>query len=146
MDIIILIAVLLVVMAVNYPIIDYISEIRKNKTCKCVKSWKVEYLYYYILFWYANTSLQIILLFITPKLVNWFSKSIFYYPSVVISGVSYTFYIMILWSYVDYLKQSNCNCSEIDDHQYVLTYSWFFFLLYVVSVSYLGVTISQIGK
>jgi len=135
------ILILFAVMIVNYPVITYIAKL-KNTKCDCTNSWKLDYLYYYILFWYGTTSLQILILSLIPTTVDWYAKSIFYYPGLVVSSVSYTFYIIILWSYVEYLKESNCECAKIKKEKYVLTYAWFLFLLYVVSVSYLGVTLS----
>jgi hypothetical protein len=137
---------LIAVMLINYPVINFIGKLKNNTQCSCAHGWKLEYLYYFILFWYSSTSLQILLLFLAPQTFDMYTDTILYYPSVVISGVSYTFYIMILWSYVEYLKEADCHCSNIIEQKYVSTYSWFFFLLYVVSVSYLTVTMSYIGK
>lgn len=130
----------LFIIIINFPVVDFIRKL-KASNCKCAKIWNLNYLYIYLLFWYTFSAIEILLWFLAPGIINWFNLSIFYYPTVVISGVSYTFYIMILWSYVEYLKESKCDCSHIKQHKYLTTYSWFFFLLYVVSASYIGTII-----
>jgi hypothetical protein len=130
---------------VNFPIITFLGKMKRSN-CNCSHTSHIRYLYVYLLFWYAMTGIQIMAVFLTPKLFDWFANSPLYYPSIVISGVSYTFYIMSLWAYVEYLKESSCDCSNIKNKKYVMTYAWFFFLLYVVSVSYLGTIVSGIAK
>jgi hypothetical protein len=132
-------------MMINLPVINYLSKIMYS-SCKCAKTWKFNYVYFYLLFWYTTTSLRLATTFITPNLSDWFMKSGLYYPTIVISGVSYTIYTMTLWSYVEYLKESKCHCSDIKKYKYVTTYAWLFFLLYIVAVSYLGTVISGIAK
>jgi hypothetical protein len=131
------ILILLGILILNFPVVNYLGKL-KFKDCKCAKGWKINYLYYYLLFWYASSAIQILVLFITPKIYSLFIKSIFYNPVVVISGVSYTFYIMTLWSYIECLKESDCQCSKIKKNKFVISYTWLLFLLYVVSVSYLA--------
>lgn len=144
-EILIFVGISIILLIVNFPIITFLGKQRRSD-CSCSHTWQLRYLYGYLLFWYAMTGIQIIAVFLTPYLFSWFIKSPFYYPSVVVSGVSYTFYIMSLWSYVEYLKESKCKCSDIKNKKYVMTYAWGFFLMYVVSASYLGVIISGIAK
>lgn len=137
--------ILIISLIINYPVVQFLGKVYHSK-CKCARIWKLHYLYFYIIFWYATSAVQIITTFLLPGMDTWFMKTPLYYPAVVIMGVSYTFFIMVLWSYVEYLKESDCDCSEIKKNKYVATFAWFFFLLYVVSVSYLGTTISGIAK
>lgn len=137
--------ILLVTLIINFPVVNFLGKLYHSK-CKCARSWQLQYLYFYIIFWYATSALQLITTFLIPGMDTCFMKTPLYHPAVVIMGVSYTFFIMVLWSYVEYLKESDCDCSEIKKHKYVTTFAWFFFLLYVVSVSYLGTIISEIAK
>lgn len=144
-EILLFVAISLILYIVNFPIITFLSN-QTHSDCGCSHTWHLRYLYAYLLFWYAMTGIQIMAVFLTPSLFTWFVKSPFYYPSIVVSGVSYTFYIMSLWSYVEYLKESKCHCSTIKKKKYVMTYAWGFFLMYVILASYLGVIVSGIAK
>lgn len=141
-----IVAPVLLAMIINFPIVTYITDLHTKKECHCIYNWKLNYLTYYLLFWYASSSLQVILGFLMPNTLTRFTISFLYYPSVVVSAVSYTLFIMSLWAYVEHLKNHNCVCSDIKKNKYVMTYSWFLFLVYVISVSYIGVNISSIGK
>lgn len=133
------VSIQLAILIINFPIVNYLAKLY-NKDCGCSNIWKLKYLYFYQLFWYATTGLQIIILFLFPKLNDWFSESILYYPAIVVSSISYMVYLMILWSYVEYLKEIKCHCSDIREHQYVSTYAWFFFICYIILSSYIGIT------
>ncbi len=141
----ILFIVLITLMALNYPVVEYLHKVNDNKhICDCSNTWMINYLYYYLLFWYATSALQI---FGTLLLSNYFDKitnSGFYYPMAVVSGVSYSFYIIVLWAYIESLRQ--CKCSGIKNKRYIKTYSWFIFTLYIISVSYITLALSSIGK
>lgn len=138
-----MIMIAIAILIINFPVVEFVRKL-KASNCNCAKIWKLNYLYIYLLFWYATTALEILIRFLIPRFMDWFKTSIYYYPAIVISAVSYTFYIMILWSYVEYLKESKCECSNIKDNKYLTTYAWFFFLLYVVSASYVGTMMSGI--
>ena len=139
--------IVILLMSLNYPVVDYLHKVNNNKkTCECSKSWMLNYLYYFLLAWYAFNAVEIISLLLLPKYVDWFSNSSFYYPLTIISGVSYSFYIIVLWAYFEYLKNSKCTCSNIKVERYAKTYSWFAFTLYIISVSYIGFALSSLGK
>jgi hypothetical protein len=145
--ILILVIVLIVLMALNYPVIDYLHRVHTNETiCKCSGNWMLDYLYYYLLFWYALSAIEIFTILLLPKFVNHLLESSLYYPMTVVSGVSYSFYIIVLWSYIESIKINKCSCSHISKHRYVKTYAWFIFLLYIILVSYVGLALSSIGK
>ena len=81
--------------------------------------------------------------FLLPNLTSQIMKSTLIEPIVIISSVSYSMFIIILWSYIEYLKECECTCSNINKHKYVLTFAWFLIILYVIWVSYLGTMISR---